>query len=452
EQQWVTFLNKFLDRLPLTEMNPHSSWTSNGQLLAKPGSEYLAYSRNGGKVTLDLTHLTQSLPAEWLNPRAGTTHNAGMVTGGAERIFTPPFAGDWALHIGSGVQLDTIPPNPPVALSSPNQTMNSISLSWQAPVAASDGDIASHYLVVRQGIALATVQATSYIDTGLEESFTYKYKVFAIDDAGLKSPQPAALDVSTTGDTQPPNATELNVISTTELQVVFSEPVEPASAQNAANYQITPAVQIVSATLTSEGTKVTLKTALHTTGQPYSLQVSNVKDRARNPNTMAPPKTFTYTIEAKLQISELSPASYQVATLGLNSPYYMDRDYVLVQIPDICRNALWIKTENDDKTRSDAHWLSFKVNLSATVLVAFDTTTPLPAWLQSWRNTSAKLVTSDDAPLQVYEKKFPAGQVVLGANEGTDKSSMYVVVAKKSDTPVIDNTAPHVPQGFRFGE
>ncbi len=452
EQQWVSFLNKFIDRIPLSEMEPHHEWTLTGQLIAKPGEEYLAYHRNGGEVTIDLTHLTKALPVEWINPRACTIQPTGMVSGGAKRTFTPPFAGDWALHIGSGVKLDSIPPNAPISIVSPNQTMNSITLSWQSPPAAEDGDIAKYYLIIRQGTPLGTVTTTSYIDNGLEEATTYSYEVYAIDDAGLKSLQPAKITVTTKGDDQPPSVTSVQVVSASEIRVNFSEKVEPTSAQNTANYQITPTVQIVAATLAEDGTAVTLKTAAHTPGQSYSLQIANIKDRAKKSNIMPTPQTITYIVEDKLQISELNPASYRVADLTVNNKYYLDRDYVLRQIPEICQGYTWIMTQNDDKTRTDAHWLSFKVNLPAVVMVGYDSSTPLPGWLQSWKNTQQKIVTTDDAPLQLYQKEFPAGKVILGANEGNNKSSMYVVLVKKAQDSVVDTTPPQVPQGFRFGD
>jgi len=238
--------------------------------------------------------------------------------------------------------------------------------------------------------------------------------------------------------------------SGTQLTVTFDEKVEAASAQTAANYLITPAVAITAATLSSEGSQVTLTTAAHSPGQAYTLKVSGVKDRARVANTMAA-QTLNYKFEATLQISELSPATYRLAQLAANSAYYTDRDFKLTTIPAVCQGFTWIMTENDDKERSDAHWLSFKANMAVTVMIAYDNgASTRPTWLDGWSDTGAEIGTSDDSPLHLYRRDFPAGEVVLGGNEGTSKTSMYLVLVKKADGTVADTTPPSVPKGLDF--
>jgi hypothetical protein len=432
EQGWVAFLNRCLDRLPLTEMAPHPEWTSAGQLLAKPGAEYLAYHRGGGGVTIDFSHLSGTLPVEWIDPRSGTLQSGGRITGGASRTLIPPFSGDWALHVGAGVEQDSIPPNPPQVLTSPVQTMNSISLSWQPSAAAADGDLAAAYQVARNGTILITTPATLFQDQGLQESLSCVYEVFAIDDAGNRSIAAARLTVSTLRDAIPPEAIELNLVSPSELKVVFSKKMDPASAGNIANYRIAPALAVLSATPAGDGRSVTIRTAAHAPGLDYALTVASVRDLARTPNDMVT-KNFSYRFEATLQITELTPATYRLADLSVNDKYYNDRDYVLRQIPPVCTGYRWIMTDNDDKTRTDAQWLSFTANMNVSVLVGYDAGLSLPSWLSSWQNVGASIVTSDDAPLKLYQKVLPAGKIALGGNQGDDKSSMYVVLVKKSD-------------------
>lgn len=451
EQRWVEFLNKLMDRLPIAEMAPHPEWTSAGQLLAKPGAEYLAYNRSGGAVTIDLSAVSGSLPVEWLDPRAGVSQSAGSVTGGGKQTLTPPFSGDWALHIGAGLRADDLPPNPPGGLQGSNRTMHSITLTWTAPAAASDGDGASGYAISRDGVQLTTVTAATFTDQGLEESSSYRYAVCSLDDAGNKS-SAVELTISTSGDTQAPKVTAVTLVSATQLTLVFDEKVESASAQSLANYAITPAVAVTAALLASDGTQVTLTTAAHIAGQSYTVTVAGVKDQARVANTMAS-QSLGYKFEATLQISELSPATYRVAQLAVNATYYTDRDLKLVSIPALCQGFSWIMTENDDKERSDAHWLSFRTNLAATVMVAYDNgASTRPAWLDGWSDTGAEIATTDDSPLHLYSRTFAAGEVVLGGNEGTSKTSMYLVLVKKNEGSVIDATPPSVPIGFDFAE
>jgi len=452
EQRWVEFLNKLMDRLPIAEMEPHPEWTSAGQLLAKPGAEYLAYNRNGGAVTIDLTAVSGTLPVEWLDPRAGVSQSAGTVTGGAKQTLTPPFSGDWALHIGAGLRSDDVAPNPPAGLQGSARTMHSLTLTWNAPAAASDGDGASSYVIFRDGVQLTTVTAATYTDQGLEESSSYRYAVYSLDDAGNKSAAAAEITLSTTGDTQAPRVAAVTVVSATGLLVAFDEKVESASARNLANYVITPAVAVTAAVLSDDATQVTLTTAAHSAGQSYTITIAGVKDQARVANTMAS-QSLNYRFEATLQISELSPATYRVAQLGTGSTYYTDRELKLTAIPPVCQGFTWIMTENDDKERSDAHWLSFRTNLAATVMIAYDNgASTRPAWMEGWTDTGAEIVTTDDSPLHLYSRTFAAGEVVLGGNEGTSKTSMYLVLVKKSDGSVVDATPPSIPVGFDFAE
>jgi hypothetical protein len=79
--------------------------------------------------------------------------------------------------------------------------------------------------------------------------------------------------------------------------VAFSEPVEQASAQNAANYAINNGMSVSAASLGSDLSTVTLTVSTLTKGTTYTLTVNNVRDRAASPNTIAANTTaqFQYT-------------------------------------------------------------------------------------------------------------------------------------------------------------
>lgn len=78
--------------------------------------------------------------------------------------------------------------------------------------------------------------------------------------------------------------------SLTEVVVVFSEAMDPATAGTTGNYQIARAggsLAVTGATVSPDGTAVTLTTAAQTLGTKYTLTVSNLKDSAATPNTIA---------------------------------------------------------------------------------------------------------------------------------------------------------------------
>jgi hypothetical protein len=184
----------------------------------------------------------------------------------------------------SGSNNDTTPPLPPTALTSSSQTENSITLSWTAPGVASDGDVASNYSVFRNGSFVSVVGATSYTDTNLSSVTSYDYAIYSNDNAGNQSTSAATGNFSTTSDTVGPHITTLQA-HLNELNVVFSEPLDPVSAQSTGNYGI-GGLSISSATLSADQHTVTLSTSTHQENTSYILAVGNVKDL--DGNVMSP--------------------------------------------------------------------------------------------------------------------------------------------------------------------
>jgi hypothetical protein len=76
----------------------------------------------------------------------------------------------------------------------------------------------------------------------------------------------------------------------TTITVAFNEPVSTASAQNAANYTLTPAVAVSSAVLGANNT-VTLTTGARSVGTAYSLRITGVTDISSSANLIDPNPT-----------------------------------------------------------------------------------------------------------------------------------------------------------------
>jgi Big-like domain-containing protein/fibronectin type III domain protein len=151
---------------------------------------------------------------------------------------------------------------------------------------------------------------------------------------------------------------------------------------------------------------------------------------------------------SSLSISNLTVASgqtYVVPTSSLQAggTVYIDRAYTFTTVPALVQGAAYIQTANNDKAATNAAFLSFTVNQSVSVYVAYDMgITPKPSWLSTFTDTGANLVTTDK-PLRLFVRSFPAGTITLGGNAGSG-ASMYSVVVKPDGGTTADTTAPTV--------
>lgn len=181
---------------------------------------------------------------------------------------------------------DTTPPNPPVNLNGSAKSPTSIELTWNQPEAASDGDLPAFYRVYRNGEEIAESFETKYLDTGLEESADYQYKVYSVDKAGLASTSSASGIFATLGDTTPPQLESVEVTRSTGLLVRFSEAVDENTAEDPANYSLNHNGTIYSCSLSADSVTVELSTSPIILGVEYTLTVQNVRDLSANGNVI----------------------------------------------------------------------------------------------------------------------------------------------------------------------
>ena len=78
------------------------------------------------------------------------------------------------------------------------------------------------------------------------------------------------------------------------VTVRFSEPVDPVEAADASHYALSDHLPIQAARVLSDGSTVVLQTGLQTPGNPYTVTVNGVHDRAATPNEIAPDSLATF--------------------------------------------------------------------------------------------------------------------------------------------------------------
>lgn len=96
--------------------------------------------------------------------------------------------------------------------------------------------------------------------------------------------------------TRPTILSAVNLGDNTRVTVLYSEPVEAASATNASNYALNLGASISAARFAGDDRTVVLTTSPLNNGPTYTLTVNNVRDRATTPNTILPNSTAQFTL------------------------------------------------------------------------------------------------------------------------------------------------------------
>lgn len=98
---WTRHARAFLDTLPLLEMAPARDLGCSGcSTLAKPGAVYALYRKSSAAFSVDLSASPAEFLVTWFDPRAGSWHDGGTVTGGGWRsLGLAPFGDDAAVLV-----------------------------------------------------------------------------------------------------------------------------------------------------------------------------------------------------------------------------------------------------------------------------------------------------------------------------------------------------------------
>lgn len=86
-------------RMDLVSTKPWDNLASTRYCLANPGSEYLIYLPEGGKVIVELSGISGTIKIEWFNPNTGETTFEESISKESNQEFTAPFSGDAVLYI-----------------------------------------------------------------------------------------------------------------------------------------------------------------------------------------------------------------------------------------------------------------------------------------------------------------------------------------------------------------
>jgi parallel beta-helix repeat protein len=152
-------------------------------------------------------------------PNATHTYTVDAVDGAANRsaqsapaTVTTPGTGE--------PPPDTEPPSVPTDLTATPAGPTAVEVAWSA---STDNVAVAGYTIYRDGTAIATVDATAstFKDMTASHSTTYAYAVDAVDGSANRSPQSAAVEVTTP---DPPPVPTLTFVPSADAYVSESEP------------------------------------------------------------------------------------------------------------------------------------------------------------------------------------------------------------------------------------
>ena len=192
-----------------------------------------------------------------------------------------------------GAFLSSLAPSAPVSLATPPQSLTVTERSPAPFAVTAAGTPVYAYQWRRNGFAIPGATGTNYTlatTTLADNGAQFSVVVSNAFSSGTSSP--ATLTVQ--ADTNAPTLTRLTGGPTMDRVVLaFSEPVTPATANNAVNYRLSGGLNVLAARLQPDQTNVVLTTSLQPEGRPCSLTVTGVTDVASLHNAANTASNFT---------------------------------------------------------------------------------------------------------------------------------------------------------------
>lgn len=252
--------------------------------LEQLGDEYLGYA-----ASFQIDHVNYGVAAPWpteadgSGPALSRVHTADYgndpINWQASNIDGTPGAANLALDASA----PTVPAN---LVGQATLSPATITLTWIASTDSQSG--VDHYVVYRNDLAIATVPTPTFVDTTVQALANYSYQISAVNRDGFESGRSAAVMVGI------PGIASFDWPDSRHINVIFSEPLNPATAGILGNYVLGGGT--FSAVALSRGnTKVTLTTSeAMTDGAEYTVTMNNLTTASGDPLPASQQFSFTF--------------------------------------------------------------------------------------------------------------------------------------------------------------
>jgi chitodextrinase len=332
------------------------SWTASTDDVAVTG--YKIY-RNGVQVGTSVTTTYQDT-----NLTPSTTYQYKVAANDAVGNTSAQTA-----QVPATTGQDTAAPTVPTGVSATAVSISQINLSWAA---STDNVAVTGYKVYRctgpacsNYVQVGTPSGTTYNDTGLAVSTTYRYQVTALDAKNNESARSATVSAATNNDVTPPSVpTGLSgtAISMTAINLSWTASTD---AVGVIGYRVfRDGVQIgVSAGTTYSDTGLTKSTA-------YAYRVS-AYDAAGNPSAQTAPFSVTTLNDTQAPTVPTGLSGTAVSMTEIDRTWTASTDNIGVTGYLVFRNGTQIADVKTGTTYKDTTGLSQNTSYTYTVL-AYD--------------------------------------------------------------------------------
>ncbi|MCI0698048.1 Ig-like domain-containing protein [candidate division KSB1 bacterium] len=437
-----------------------ASWNANTELDLAGYKIYYGLSSGNYTISINVGNVTQYTVNQLAEGLIYYFVVTAYDTAGNESAYSQEVSAELPL-------VDRTPPSVSnVRLINPT----TVELLFSEPVANASAQTKSNY-TIDKGIVVvsATLQAdtrtvnltTSAHAAGETYSLTVRNVADRATPANVMSQAKTFTYTYQVEDQRPPEVNSVTLTDQTHVLIVFNEPITLASAENAGNYSISDGVQVFEARLAGNGLEVTLLASAHQYNKDYNIVIRNIKDRSPAANTIKAGTIITYFLfndagddGSGLSVNGLKPARYTVDSLQVGSAYYIDRPYVVRQIPNSKHGLLWIKTASADRNGTGEPFIEFTLTRESNIYVAYDSRAQQPPdWLRNYFTPTNEFITvsENNIKLKLWKQHSLPGSVVLGGNmaggvQAGTSLSMYVVLVEDVQAPPTTNSP--APQSF----
>jgi len=180
-----------------------------------------------------------------------------------------------------------------------------LDILFNEPLDEASAETASHYGLQGGAQVLGAELDASGMVVHLRTTAHEAGRIYVVNVQGVcdASPQKNSVAAGTSyaylfepEDHTGPTLSEVRVRDASHLSVVFNEPVERMSAENAGHYCINNEIQIFNASLDASGRVVDLETAPHVSERIYLLTVNQVLDATDIGNEILPNSSYAYVV------------------------------------------------------------------------------------------------------------------------------------------------------------